>query len=101
MKRAFYNVSNLSHDEDMSDLAPHVPNVLDNYVSVIGDSEHIGHLPSYVETDSVILVSVSDMDSADNLSIDASKEKKISYKLLQLKHKNTCSLTRKTHIPDI
>ena len=85
----------------MSDLAPHIPNVLDNYVSVIGDSEHIGHLPSYVETDSVILVSVSDMDSADNLSIDASKEKKISYKLLQLKHTNTCSLTRKTHIPDI
>ena len=58
----------------MCDLAPHVPDVLDNYVSIMGDSEHIGHLPSDVETDSVILVSVCDMDSADYLSIDASKK---------------------------
>ena len=57
----------------MSHLAPHVPDVPDHDVSVIGDSEHVGHLPFDVETDPVILVPVSDVNFADNLTIDASK----------------------------
>ena len=57
----------------MSHLAPHVSDVLDHDVTVIGDSEHIGHLPPDVEADPVLLVPVCDMDSANNLAIDTSK----------------------------
>ena len=57
----------------MSHLAPHVADVLDQDVSVISDSKHIGHLPPDVEADPVHLVPVSDMHSADNLAIDTSK----------------------------
>ena len=56
----------------MSHLAPHVSDVLDHDVTVIGDSEHIGHLPPDVEAESVLLVPVSDVDSANYLAIDTS-----------------------------
>ena len=57
----------------MSHLAPHVANVLDHDVTIISYSEHIGHLPPDVEADPVLLVTVSNMDSANNLAIDTSK----------------------------
>ena len=57
----------------MSHLSPHVPDVPDHDVSVIGDSKHVCHLPFDVETDSIILVAVSDMDLADNLTVNASE----------------------------